>query len=461
MLPTPACRDPSIVDIVKCLEEPKVEALWNFSSNIPEDTEGYKNLLDNFGRSATASLQRTVTKMEMHVAALNLNETCPINAEQALQRDMLGSSCTHFQMPASSVGKKLKVLGAGGEDGGNKNFEIFRWSGLVIGLLLIFWVLCHDLCLLQPELRSKIAAFSTLEQLAPKLHCILSTLLVWAPMRRLKERNKPVWVVAFIFYIVIQIAIFPATYTITLLFALFMPMTLSRVMTFLTGIVSLWWSIALIVVIVILDEVIEKGSNHYVVMQNMPGLNATPRTAPHCVCLCEYPLMQGTYFSITLMTLIVTFQSVSVGLRSLKGLRRPTWASLVSVLYALPIEVFPVHWEHERGGPINLRTEGQPVQGEPAFDPIALMDEQPNSYRTRPSLLPRPQEREHWQAPIETVQETTGEVDVGCCGFPRNSQAEEYTDDSDSDTDKEGSTLAMSDNKESYSSLKKPLHGHV
>lgn len=89
--------------------------------------------------------------------------------------------------------------------------------------------------------------------------------------------------------------------------------------------------------------------------------------------------------------------------RCLKGLRRRSscgfkvrtrrsqWANLLSVTFPVPLTLYSVDWLQADGKPIRFRTEVQlplaceltqqemPVQGEVAFDPFAMMDEQPDS----------------------------------------------------------------------------------
>ena len=56
----------------------------------------------------------------------------------------------------------------------------------------------------------------------------------------------------------------------------------------------------------------------------------------------------------------------------------------------MPITIYSVEWRQGNGHPIRHRTEGQAVQDEVAFDPFAMMDEQPDSAFTTVHLRPEP-----------------------------------------------------------------------
>merc|ERR1719433_1543524 len=81
-------------------------------------------------------------------------------------------------------------------------------------------------------------------------------------------------------------------------------------------------------------------------------------------------------------------KSVFVTLRCLKGLRRAQWANLLSVVFPVPMTVYAVDWRQLDGQPIRHRVEGMAVQEEVAFDPFAMMDEQPDGDFTTLHLAP-------------------------------------------------------------------------
>eukprot|EP00929_Paragymnodinium_shiwhaense_P031788 TRINITY_DN17739_c0_g1_i2.p1 TRINITY_DN17739_c0_g1~~TRINITY_DN17739_c0_g1_i2.p1 ORF type:complete len:499 (+),score=52.99 TRINITY_DN17739_c0_g1_i2:123-1619(+) len=107
-----------------------------------------------------------------------------------------------------------------------------------------------------------------------------------------------------------------------------------------------------------------------------------------CVCGCLYPTNQGVGWALLVLGILVMYKAVILGFRCLKGLRRANWANLLSVLFPIPLVVYPVQWTKPDGSPIQHRVAGQPVQGELAFDPFALMDEQLESGRSTLKMFP-------------------------------------------------------------------------
>jgi len=103
----------------------------------------------------------------------------------------------------------------------------------------------------------------------------------------------------------------------------------------------------------------------------------------------------------------VSFKSFSLMFRNLKGLRRSQWAALMSVTFPVPLSVYTVDWRTPDGEPIEHRDEVTPVQGEPAYDPFALMDEQPESGFSTAKLQP---------TPVPKGDHHHGQWSAGCCG---------------------------------------------
>jgi len=112
-----------------------------------------------------------------------------------------------------------------------------------------------------------------------------------------------------------------------------------------------------------------------------------------CTCGCDYPVSFSVCVNLLVIGLVTTFKSIILALRCLKGLRRCQWANLLSVLFPVPITVYSVDWKQPNGMPIRYRTEDMPVQGEVAFDPFAMMDEQLDSAFTTVHLKPSPVHR--------------------------------------------------------------------
>ena len=72
------------------------------------------------------------------------------------------------------------------------------------------------------------------------------------------------------------------------------------------------------------------------------------------VCL---PLKANSLFAMLLICVGITWHGFSLAFRSLKGLRQREWAGLLSVLYAVPIQVFPVYWSPPRMTPQGLQAD--------------------------------------------------------------------------------------------------------
>ncbi|CAE7945415.1 unnamed protein product [Symbiodinium necroappetens] len=105
-----------------------------------------------------------------------------------------------------------------------------------------------------------------------------------------------------------------------------------------------------------------------------------------------------------------------VAFRCLKGLRNAQWANLITVLFNIPINIYPVTWASIDAELPPGVTEETETQGEPAFDPFVLMDEQLSSGNMRLELSAA------WSWNITSPR--GGDVTpraadaIGCCGFP-------------------------------------------
>jgi len=223
-------------------------------------------------------------------------------------------------------------------------------------------------------------------------------------MIKLKAKNKIVWALALPVWILLELVIFTvATYPLSFLVSIGYPKTMSRIMVFETSILSITWALLFLITII-------KYSNQYY------ALVGEVEEHPTCFCMCEYRMRDSAFVSLSLASILFITQITLLGLRGLKGLRHPEWANLFTVLYTVPVESFPVRWERPveaGGGPIAMRKPGEPVQGEPAFDPFCLMDEQPESAFTRPLIqLARPTAG-HSQGSSKYLH-----ARIGCCGFP-------------------------------------------
>lgn len=345
-------------------------------------------------------------------AGVHLEDGCP-----AWPSSIRGQTCKNVRLPLSSLTGDLARLHTI-----NSNMNPFTlWSilFLVLTSLLGTSILIHDLALLQEVSRRKILDFPSLRKevlsarLAPKsILCFkkfFAQIQCRHHMQRLWARSRVLWVLLVVPWAFFQaVAFMVVAYPFALVVCLRHPIQMSRIMVFLSGTYVMLWSLVFIIVAGFLD------ARMYAVLwgEAVPG-------SMSCICLCEFPLNRHVFVRIVILGVGVFAQSFALTFRALRGLRRQQWANLFSVLYTVPIEAFPVVWERPAGGSIRGRSEGEPVQGEPAFDPFCLMDEQPESARTRALLQPSqqtPEQQERWRH-----QELRGEnvdTDIGCCGFP-------------------------------------------
>jgi hypothetical protein len=165
--------------------------------------------------------------------------------------------------------------------------------------------------------------------------------------------------------------------------------------------------------------------------------NATGAALPEvCTCGCDFPVSVNVHVNLLIIGLLTTLKSFFIAFRCLKGLRRSQWANLLSVTFAIPLTVYPVVWRRSDGKPIDFRSEDMPEpQGEVAFDPFAMMDEQLDSASTTVQLRPVPFSEERsdglkrkCEAPGQIADNLSSSVRdnvsyrrreyIGCCGFP-------------------------------------------
>jgi len=230
------------------------------------------------------------------------------------------------------------------------------------------------------------------------------------------------WLIFFPIMILWQAVLFMTlVYPIVLICSLFIigPIRMARILVFLSSAFTCLWGVMFLI-----ELLVAEADEYFAVLWTSDALSTDG-----CICFCEYRLQLVVVERLVFSCVFVVLGSFSVFFRALKGLRRPQWAGLFSVLYSVPINVYPVHWtrpEEAGGGPIYRREEGEPVQGEPAFDPFCLMDEQPESAKTRVVLFPTPIVKAEGQAGSEVgddvamldIDSEADKVEIGCCGFP-------------------------------------------
>lgn len=351
---------------------------------------------------------------------MNLSKPCPMPSKTLHKQ-----TCRNPLLPLGSITGELGSLHT--VNSGVNPFKVWSILFLALTTLLSVCILIHDLALLHETLRPQILSLPNMKYATPCLwDCLACTKCRrrWRRRLRVLPCHRALWtflVPCITLFQVIAFMVF--MYPFSLLVCFVAPVKMSRIMVFLSSILCILWSIVFVVVTALLD-------NHpYAVLWGI----SDPRTMAHsCLCLCEFPLSRQVLGRVVLLGVGVCWHSLNLTLRALRGLRRAQWANMFSVLYAVPIEAFPVVWDRPPeagGGSIRWRTEGQAVQSEPAFDPFCLMDEQPESGWTRVQIAPvvkMEQQQFEWDP-------YTGALDteIGCCGFPRPVQIPEEDTDGD------------------------------
>mmetsp|Transcript_46192 Transcript_46192/g.99786 ORF Transcript_46192/g.99786 Transcript_46192/m.99786 type:complete len:597 (-) Transcript_46192:44-1834(-) len=173
----------------------------------------------------------------------------------------------------------------------------------------------------------------------------------------------------------------------------------------------------------------------------MIRLDTNTTVSGGCTCGCDFPISFTVCVNLMIIGVLTTIKSIFLAFRCLKGLRRSQWANLLSVMFPVPITMYAVDWKQSNGQPIRFRTEDVPVQGELAFDPFAMMDEQIDSASTTINLRPDPVHRYEYDpeskefnlvAPSRHLEMPSQPMPafrpqdlqvkkmeyIGCCGFP-------------------------------------------
>jgi len=331
------------------------------------------------------------------VSSMVLSGLCP-----RMPASLRGQTCLNLSLPVFELAGSLGRLRTT-KDGMNP-FKLWSVLFAVLMSLLALSIITHDLALLDDSEHQIFTMAEVCDQspgMRRYIQCLRCRRHTGSRIYSLYRSAVclPCWVVlqvvAFVFVV----------YPYSLVFFVRRPVRMSRMMVFLSSVLCTVWSLSFVV----LSATIYK-SESYALLWSYASWDS-----PNCVCFCEYPLRRDVTFRMVCMGLGVLAHSSSLAFRALKGLRRSQWANLFSVLYSVPIAAFPVAWTRPPeagGGPIRHRSEGEPAQGEPAFDPFCLMDEQPESAFTRIRIAPEPRPGQ-LQAYVESLKQ-----DLGACGFP-------------------------------------------
>lgn len=314
----------------------------------------------------------------------------------------------------------------------NGTFNVFRFAAGLFSLqtaILILSVFYHDITLLERDRRKIVYSWRAAEVMKPRRSRLAWGIILWSPMCKLRARNAGLWVLVPPVWLLYAVPVFGViVWSGVVLSFICHPVRMSRIMVFCTAVECTISSVLVIVVETLV--VFGHWKSEYAVMWF---------TKP-CVCSCAYPTSTQTSMSIISICVACAYHGVTLFMRTLKGLRRREWATLLTVLYTIPVAVFPVEWTQPNGQPIRFRKEGEPVQGEPAFDPFALMDEQPDSNKRTVNLKPvalNDEQDAFWDAhdhfPLVKLHNEEN-VEIGCCGFPEIPRLESFSDE-DSEED--------------------------
>lgn len=351
---------------------------------------------------------------------LNLTTPCP-----KLPDSLKGETCRNPWLPLRAVSGDLGSLHTV-----NVSVHPFRlWSilFLILTSLLTLSILIHDLALLEEDQRPFILSIPNMKYATPCLWDCLTCVRGRLRAPYMWSQNRCFLAVLVMLWSLLQAVAFMAVlYPFSLLVCIYAPVKMSRIMVFLSSILCILWSVVFMVTTALVD------TQPYAVLWGLSESSVS------CLCLCQFPLSRPVVLRVLVLGTGVCWHSINLTLRALKGLRRAQWANMFSVLYAVPVEAFPVVWERPEeagGGPIRWRKDGEAVQSEPAFDPFCLMDEQPESAWTRAIIAPVPVKDDSrltvWEPYLGTL-----DMEIGWCGFPRPVGGAWEKDCSDYESDK-------------------------
>mmetsp|Transcript_43872 Transcript_43872/g.113302 ORF Transcript_43872/g.113302 Transcript_43872/m.113302 type:complete len:615 (-) Transcript_43872:61-1905(-) len=370
-------------------------------------------------RSAPDPVRCTVLLEDMKFwRGLNLSSPCP-----TLPASLKEQTCLNPNLPLTSISGDLSSLRT--VNSGVNPFKLWSILFLILTSLLSFSIVIHDMALLEESLRPRILSLPNMRYEAPRLWEWLFCVQCLRRLRNLRRRNRVLWTMVLpVWNVCWAVSFMVVLYPLSLLSCFVAPVQMSRIMVFLSGILCMMWSI-----IFVIETALD--TQPYAVLWDVRG---EPKLGDACVCWCEFPLSRSVVLRVVVLSVGVCWNSFNLTFRALRGLRRAQWANMFSVLYAVPIEAFPVFWERPKetgGGPVKWRENGH-VQTEPAFDPFCLMDEQPESGRTRVQIMPVKWTEE--QQFLWDGHSSNMDTEIGCCGFPRPLRAAEdgmYDDDDD------------------------------
>lgn len=336
--------------------------------------------------------------------------------------------------------------------------SIYAHLFLVLSVCLWLSISFHDHALLSTVNKDYILDLRGICEQFPRLHKVCGAVMGTSTIRRLVSRKETCC--QRLVGLLVALVIVPILLTWRFLIFMFVicpsagflfffhPIRTSRLWTFLICTASMVYGVVLSLHMLAFVTQEAVRPRYSVMWQAEATFVPAGGGAGPCTCGCAYPLSQTTCWRLFGIGLLATIKAFIIGFRCLKGLRRSNWANLLTVTFTVPVNAYSVEWTQSDGGPIKNRTEGQPVQSELAFDPFALMDEQPESGNSHVTLKPstvhawemdeqsgrcRPRQLEKRNLmgpsaapiykdlenrPMKDSLEVMAAEYIGCCGFP-------------------------------------------
>eukprot|EP00928_Gymnodinium_smaydae_P070356 TRINITY_DN54202_c0_g1_i1.p1 TRINITY_DN54202_c0_g1~~TRINITY_DN54202_c0_g1_i1.p1 ORF type:complete len:593 (-),score=32.69 TRINITY_DN54202_c0_g1_i1:284-2062(-) len=273
------------------------------------------------------------------------------------------------------------------------------YANLFLILSICLWVAInvHDQALLHTVRKDYILDLLALRKSFPRCTRACSLLMAWRLHRRMLASGKSfVWFARVLCVVVIAPAVLVWRFLVFMFVVcplagfifLFHPIRTSRIWILLVCLASGVYGVCL-TLHMFFYVAWPVARPRYAVMWDaeasfVPGLD----TSSSCVCSCSYRVSLTTCGRLMMIGLLATVKAFTLAFRTLKGLRRSNWANLMSVTFAVPVNAYSVEWRQPDGRPIKGRGPFDPVQSELAFDPFAMMDEQPESMNSHVTLVP-------------------------------------------------------------------------
>lgn len=339
--------------------------------------------------------------------------------------NVMQGGCDKVNYPASALQRSLGLpLGRDINSTGDVITVGATWF-LYLGLCLWFTTTVHDLALTSVHNHNDVLDLMGIRNKFPRFIRFSGWLIGYRPWKMMKQGSKALKIIAWVllpFFTIWGLAMIALVWwPCAGIVYLFHPISLSRGAVFVNAVLFVLYGLAMTIcgLVFIADADVRPM---YAVTWETP----VSKGGDICACGCTYNISANASISFTLIGVSVVWKAFIIGFRCLKGLRRSNWANLLTVMFPVPLNIYPVEWTQPDGSPIQHRTEQDPVQGELAFDPFALMDEQPESAQTILYLRPQPREEVHHnekevEGPVSTVRSKENEgrhVAIGCCGFP-------------------------------------------